>query len=160
MSKTILFKVERLIYVLLAIIFFVQIFLQKQLIDVYYFLNYFGLADNIFDIMMSLVYLVAIILLLGILFSFLNKINIVKGVTKNTIILKLITEYARFFIVFFPTWIMFSFFNRGLDLSSPNIDLATFLNIYLFWYLVSRVFFQPQIAPEFGLEKEEKDGLI
>lgn len=150
----------RYVYILLALIFIVQAFTSLHIINVYFVLNYFGLANNIFDIVISVFYIAGFFVLLDALLTVSNKINIVKGRTKNKILLNIVVEFIKFFIIFFPAWITFSFLNGGLDLTNLNGNMETFLNIYLSWFFIIKIFFRPEIAPDFGLTREEKDGVV
>ena len=137
----------RILLILFALVFMFQAISQKALVDVYFVLNIFGFGNNILDIVMVIVYITAIIVLLYLVTLFLKKINIITSVRRNEIILRYVIEYVRFFLVFFPSWITFAFFNgeSGLNLSNPNINLEIFLNLYLFWYFLCLYFFRPQI---------------
>jgi hypothetical protein len=154
---------SKYVLIILSLVFLSQAFSLFQIIDVYYVLEKIGLADNILDIVMGLVYLVGALIVSTLILTSLNKRGVVKGVTKNTIILRIVVGYVKFFLVFFPAWIIFGTFlngEHGINLSNQDINLESFLNTYLFCYLLITAFFRPKVDPEFGIKKNNQDGLV
>ena len=165
-------KISKIITILLAVIFLIQSVSNIKIIPLDYVLNILGIDDNIYDISMAIIYLVALLFVISVILFILNKFKIVKGITRNKIILNMIVQFFMALIIFLPAFASififsgFGLFGEGVKIALKNgktlsdINPIIFLNVYLFWYFIITTFFKPEIEPEFGLTEEEKEGLI
>ena len=167
-----LLKISRYLFVVLSFLFLFQAITNLSVIPIGKILDILGIGKGIFEIVKAILYLALFTFCVGLIFSLLNKFNLVKGVTKNTIILRLVARFFMAFIIFFPSWILYwllggvgvlgNEIKLGLESGKTFADLnqIPFLNIYLFWFILISVFVKPEIKPNFGLEKNEENGLV
>lgn len=159
-------------FVSLAFVFLFQAITHFSIIPLERALNFLGIGEGVFQIVIAIFYLTLIVVGVGVILSFLNRKKVVKGVTKNTIILNLIVKVFMMFIIFFPAWISFWFLGAlglfgeevkiGIEHGKALADLnqVSFLNLYLFWYLLITAFIKPEIDPKFGVTKDEEGGYV
>ncbi len=152
-------NIHRSISIILAIIFFLQAITHFSFIPLEKVLDFLGIGDGVFEIVMAIFYFALVIIGVSIVLSFLKHRKIVNRLTKNTIILNLISKIFIMFIIFFPTWISFQLLGYwgvfgeeikvGLKYGKAlsDLDQVTFLNLYLFWYFLITTFIKPEIDP-------------
>jgi hypothetical protein len=165
-------KIIKYFSAFLALVFLFQAITHYSIIPLERALNFLGIGRGIFQIVKAILYLSLIVIGVGAVLSFLNRKKIVKGVTKNTILLNMIVKAFMAFIIFFPAWISFwvlggfGLFGEevktGIEHGKALADLnqISFLNLYIFWYLLITTFVKPEIDPKFGITKDEEGGWI
>ena len=95
-------KISRVITILLAVIFLLQSISNIKIIPIDYVLKVLGIGDNIYDISIAIIYLVALLFGISVILFILNKFKIVKGITRNKIILNMIVQFFMALIIFLP----------------------------------------------------------
>jgi membrane protease YdiL (CAAX protease family) len=159
-------KIRKHIYLLLAVVFISQVIWGIRLLPLQPVLNFFGIKNNVFDLAMGLVYLTAVLVVVVIVSYILNRYKIIKGETRNKVILNLIMKCFMLFIVLLPTSFTVGLFskeaakilNNGGTVS--DVDQIIVLGVYLFWFFLINAFFVPQVDAKWGLRREEEEGVI
>lgn len=160
------------ISIFFSIIFLIQAITGYSIIPLEKAIEFLGIGKGVLQLVIAILYIAIIIIGVGAILSFLNRKKVVKGVTKNTIILTLIVKAFMMFVIFFITGISFWLLG-SLGLFGEEIKIAikdgktladlnqvSFLNFYIFWYLLVTTFVKHEIYPEFGVTKDEKKGFV
>lgn len=159
-------KIRKFLYLFLAVIFISQVIWGLKLIPLQPVLYFLGIKNNVFDLAIGLVYLTATLVVFIIVAYILNRLKIIRGETRNKIILNLITKCFMFIIILLPTSFTTGLFSReaatilGNGGTVSDIDQTIVLGVYLFWFFLVNAFFVPQFDAKWGLNEEEKEGLV
>jgi hypothetical protein len=159
--------ITKIIPIILSVIFLFQTFTKVSIIPLDTVLKFFGIGNNVVDLVFTIFYLALFIVFLSILLSILNHFKIVKVSTKERLYLTLLVRVFMMFLIFFPTWISFSilggtgllgsdiYYMLGHTKTLSEVDQVTFMNLYLFWFFLINSFIKPQIL----VSKNSKDQI-